>query len=172
MGRESCCVLALALACVPGCSLVLNFSNNEIPKDAPIDGPFTAGECAYDTPNGTFASAATITPGVDMGPAAVCTPPPDQTEDDHYYQFTVPAMTTTVTVAIQFMNSLGDLDLRLFDSTSTMVAGSFGFGDGETIVCPSSSPPCPTLAAGDYVFEVFPATPDQENNYTVSVTLQ
>jgi hypothetical protein len=165
-------LLALVLACVPGCSLLLSFSDNEIPKDAPIDGPFTADECAYDTPNGTFATAATITAGVDTGPAAVCAPPSGQTEDDHYYKFTVPMATTTVTVSITFQNSIGDLDLKLFDSTATMIAGSFGFGDGETITCPGASPPCSMLAAGDYVFEVEPATPDQENQYTFAVAIQ
>jgi hypothetical protein len=172
MARESGLLALLTLACVPGCSLILNFSDSEIPKDAPIDGPFTAAECSYDTPNGTFATAATITPGVDMGPAAVCTAPSGQTEDDHYYKFTVPMSSTMVTVSITFVNALGDLDLKLFDSTGTMVAGSFGFGDGETITCPGSSPPCTALAAADYVFEVFPATPDQENNYTFDVAIQ
>ncbi|HTR51511.1 MAG TPA: hypothetical protein VMJ10_12435 [Kofleriaceae bacterium] len=171
MARESGLAL-LALACLPGCSLILNFSDSEIPKDAPIDGPFTAAECSYDTPNGTFDTAAMITPGVDTGPAAVCAPPDGQTEDDHYYKFAVPGTAASVTVSIMFVNAIGDLDLKLFDSTATMIAGSFGFGDGETIVCPATSPSCPLLAAGTYVFEVLPATPDQENNYTFSVTVQ
>jgi len=162
----------LALACLPGCSLLLDFSDSKIPKDAPLDGPFTAAECTYDGPNGTFDTAATITPGVDMGPAAVCTPPDGQTEDDHYYKFTVAAGASSVTVSITFTNAIGDLDLRLFDSTATMIAGSFGFGDGETIACPGSAPACPMLAAGTYVFEVLPATPDQENNYTFDVAIQ
>jgi hypothetical protein len=171
MPREfrRCAALAVALAC-PGCSLILDFSDSAAPKDAAIDGPYTAAECAYMEPNDTPAEAMMITPGVDMGPAAICAGP---TVDEDWYKFAVPMGATNVTVAIMFVNALGDLDLQVFSAADTQnpVGQSRGFSDGETVTCPGASPPCPMLAAGTYLFRVYPGTPDQLNNYTFNVTI-
>jgi hypothetical protein len=162
--------LAVLVVLAPGCSLALDFSDKAAPKDAMIDAPYTAAACAYGEPNDSVAAAFTITPGTDTGPAAIC---PTATADDvDYYKFTVPASASTVTVAIQFVNQLGDLDLKLGDAMGASLAQSRGFGDGESITCPGMSPACVKLAAGDYVFEVFPATPGVGNGYTFSVTIQ
>jgi hypothetical protein len=157
--RRELCLLAL----IPGCSLVLDFSDKAIPKDAMIDAPYTADECAYKEPNDTFDTAQVIT-ATDMGPAAICA---DEPAD--YYKFTV-AGATSVTWAIQFTNRPGgDLDLEIDDAAGTQVSSSRGFGDGETIVCPGSAPACPMLADGDYLMKVFPATQGAANAYTFSV---
>jgi len=154
------------LALVPGCSLVLDFSDKAIPKDAMIDAPYTADECAYKEPNDSLDTAAMITT-TDTGPAAICADDPGD-----YYKFTV-AGATSVTVAIQFTNrSGGDLDLELTDAMGIQKGISRGFGDGETIVCPGSAPACPSLADGDYIMRVFPAVTGAVNEYTLSLQIQ
>lgn len=162
-------------ACLPlcaGCSLILDFSKGAVPIDAAIDAPYTQAECDYKEPNNTFDTAPTIDPTMDMGPAAICAPSGSETEDDAYFKFTVPT-NTKVTIALMFTERPGgDLDLRLYDSTNTVIAQSRGFGDGETLVCPATSPLCPKLAPGTYAFEVFPGAAGQVNNYTFLVTIQ
>jgi hypothetical protein len=155
------CVVAASTA---GCSL--NFSNSQIPIDAALDAPYTADECAYKEPNDTPAMAAMITPA-DTGPAAICE------NDVDYYEFAVPDMTKSVSIEILFTNSpTGDLDLKLFDSTGTsLLAASLGFTDNEQIVCPGQSPFCAALAAGNYIFEVFPAVAGDVNFYNIALTI-
>ena len=170
MARESCSCLAIALSLLcPGSSLILDFSDSAAPHDAAGDAPYTAAECAYLEPNDTLQTAMPITPGADTGPAAICA---GATPDEDWYKFTVPSATTSVTVAIQFTNAIGDLDLELYDSSGTNVARSLTFNDGEKIACPASDPPCPVLAPGDYEFRVFPGQPGAVNSYTFSVTIQ
>ena len=171
MGRSfvACVVLALC----PACSLILNFNNNQIPIDAEIDGPYTADECAFLEPNDTQADAMAVNPG-DMGPAAICKQPKDSglPDDVDFYKFTVPMGTTKVTITTTFVvRAGGDLDLKLWDSTMTNIAKSIGLSDTEKLVCPGTSPPCPTLAAGDYAFEVLPANPGYVNSYMFSLEL-
>ncbi|MCX5743673.1 MAG: PPC domain-containing protein [Proteobacteria bacterium] len=164
------CVLGLGAS--GGCSFILDFSDSAIPKDAEIDGPFTQDLCDYKEPNDTIDTAALISTS-DVGPAATC-PKDDAGTDDHdFYRFTVPAGTASVQVKITFPNrgDNGDLDLRLFDVTgTTMYAQSRGILQEETITCPATSPPCPLLDPGDYVFEVFPAA-GSSNDYTMALTL-
>jgi hypothetical protein len=172
MAREW--LVSVVLATIPGCSFILDFSDSAAPHDAPFDAPYTPDQCAYDEPNDTPDQAVAIAPGVDTGPAAIC-PSASGVDDADYYKFSVPAGTSTVKVSITFTNSLGDLDLKLFDPTQTTVAQSRGFGDGESITCPNapgSSPLCPALASGVYTFEVFPATPGTTNAYSFAVSLQ
>ena len=149
-----------------GCSLILDFSDSAIPTDAAIDTPYTQAECDYKEPNDTLETAAMITPA-DVGPAAICA---GASEDHDFYRFTVPAGTTSVTIKISFTSSIGDLDLRLYDGTThVVVSQSRSFGDDETITCPASSPACAMLAAGDYIFEVFPAVNGAVNAYDISL---
>jgi hypothetical protein len=167
-------IASLLILGLPGCSLILDFSDKAAPKDAAVDSPFPGDECAYGEPNDMVVDAFPITPGTDTGPAAIC-PNGTGTDDLDYYKFTVPAGTTTTTVTVDFTNARGDLDLKLYDATGTMLAQSRGFTDEEKIVCPnppSTTPLCGALAAGDYVFEVFPAVPGATNDYTFAVTLQ
>jgi hypothetical protein len=151
-----------------GCELILDFSDSQIPIDAAPDAPYTDDECAYKEPNDTVASAQPIAPG-ETGPAAICANDP---EDLDFYKFTVPANTASVVVGITFMNrASGDLDLKLLDSTGTMLAQSRGVTDSETITCPAASPACAQLAAGDYIFEVFPALMGAVNSYEINLAI-
>ena len=162
--------LVIAAMC-SGCSLILDFSDQAAPKDAMIDAPYTADECNYLEPNDTPDTAMMVT-AADMGPAAVCAGAMG-VEDVDYYKFNVPMGTTKVTVSINFTQRPGgDLDLRVTDIGGVTVAQSRGFGSGETIVCPAASPPCPTLAAGDYEFVVFAGMAGNVNDYTFSVQTQ
>lgn len=155
-------VAAIALGPAAGCSLILDFSDSAIPIDAQPDAVYSEEQCAFMEPNNTLAEAVMVASG-DTGSAAICVADP---EDRDFYKFTVPAATASVTVKINFTNRAGgDLDLRILDSTGMMVAQSRGFLDGETIICPALSPRCDALAAGDYVFEVFPALGGAVNSY-------
>jgi hypothetical protein len=151
-----------------GCSLILDFSDKAIPKDAAPDAPYTQAECDYKEPNDTAAAAAVITPA-DTGPAAICAGNP---EDHDFYKFTVPAGITKVELRISTTyRPGGDLDLRLYGSTGMLIAQSNNFSNDELIVCSAPSPMCPPLAAGDYVFEVFPGVPGAVNDYTFALAL-
>jgi hypothetical protein len=114
-------------------------------------------------PNNTFATASRVT-AADTGPAAIC-----DTEDHDFYRFT--AISTTVAVAIKFkIHPGGNLDIRLWQTASTLAAQSRNFGDDELIVCPESVPSCQMLTIGeDYVLEVFPASVGSINAYTLSI---
>jgi hypothetical protein len=175
MLREFLGALAVVtcIASTPGCSLILDFSDQAGVHDAALDGPYTAAECTYKEPNDSIDTAAMITVA-DTGPAAICkNSGSGAAEDDDFYLFTVPAGTTKVTIAAMFTaRPGGDLDMRLYDASSAVVAQSRGFGDNETLICPASSPACPTLTAADYIFEIFPAMPGNLNDYTFSLTLE
>jgi len=157
-----------------GCSLILDFSDKAVPVDAMIDGPFPVSECAYKEPNDSIEQAAAIT-AQDAGPGAICPPIAPSGADDHdFYRFNVPSGATSVTIKITFdSRSNGDLDLRLWDplNPTTFVSQSRGVGAGEMITCPAQSPACPTLAAQDYVFEVFPAVAGAVNDYMFTVDI-
>jgi hypothetical protein len=165
-------VVAALAASLGGCSLLLDFSDKAIPKDASYDAPdapYTADECTYKEPNDSVAMAALVT-RADTGPAAICANP-GGAEDHDFYKFSVPMLTTSVAVSITFANAVGDLDLRLYDSTGTVIAQSRGFADTEMVTCPGASPPCTMLVAGEYEFEVFPAVTGAVNNYSFSLSL-
>lgn len=160
---------AAVLATASGCSLILDFGPGALPGDAGTEPPYTQAECDFQEPNNTAAEAMVLTPQ-DVGPAAICAGTP---EDRDFYRFTVPAGTANVTVRVSFTNRpTGDLDMRITDTTGATTYGqSRGFDDVEQVVCPGASPVCPTLAAGDYVFEVFPATPGAVNRYELALTI-
>jgi hypothetical protein len=178
MVRERLTVLvyfAIAAAC-PGCSLVLDFSNSQIPKDAEIDAPYTLDECMFMEPNDTIDTAVVVSPGDLQGPAAICKPTAGAPEDVDFYKFNVPAGITKVTVTLSSTyRPGGDLDLLLFDplDPGQPKAQSREFKDTEVIVCPGASPMCAALTAGnDYVFEVVPAVTGHVNAYTFSLKLE
>ena len=166
MVRELVAVwLALPAA---GCSLVLDFSDQAVPRDAAPDAPFSAEECAYKEPNDSAEAAAAVGPS-DMGPAAIC---PSGAEDHDFYRFTVPAASRVEIRVDSVYRPGGDLDLRLYDGAgATPIAASHSFSDEERIACPGSVPACPALAAGDYVFEVLPAVTGAVNRYTFSLAI-
>jgi hypothetical protein len=158
---------ALGLAGASGCSLTLDFSPSAIPIDA---APYAPNECEFGEPNNA-PEEATMLELTDVGPAAICAGPAGSPDDRDFYRFTVPAGTTSVTVRVTFLSSIGDLDLRITDLTGGTVLGqSRGFGDSEAVVCPASSPVCNALPPGDYLFEVFGATPGTVNRYELALT--
>lgn len=167
MAREL--VAALLALGASGCSLVLDFSDQAIPRDAAPDAPYSAEDCAYKEPNDTLQSAALVAPS-DGGPAAICAGAP---EDHDFFRFTVPASTSRVEIRVDSVyRPTGDLDLRLYDINRPLaIVESHSFSDEERITCPGSAPACPMLAPGDYVFEVLPAVPAAVNRYTFSLAI-
>ena len=125
-----------------GCSALLDFSDNAIPKDAPPD-VFTVAECSQGEPNDTFEAASPRPPG-EVAMAALCA---DGFQDKDFYKLTVPAATTTLTIGITFSTLAGDLDLHLFDSAGNEKAFSAGNMDNEQIVCPGVTPACVKMTA-------------------------
>jgi len=161
--------LCLLAASAPGCSLILDF-DSKLPPDAAIDAVYSQAECDYMEPNDSLADAKDIT-ATDTGPAAICAVEPGAAEDHDFYRFM--ATGTPATVSIAFMNRTGgDLDLRLYAADGTKIAQSVGFGDGESITCPGTSPACPSLMAAPYILEVLPGVAGAVNTYTISVTQQ
>ena len=55
MVRES--LLLVLAATVPGCSLILDFSDKAGVHDASLDGPYTKDQCDYKEPNDTIDDA-------------------------------------------------------------------------------------------------------------------
>jgi len=164
-------LVTIASSCgLTGCSLVLDFSEGAIPKDAQADAAFSQAECDFNEPNNSVGEAMLID-ATTVGPAAICAVGFDDTD---FYRFTVPAGTASVTIRVSFINSsTGDLDLRLFDTAGSTLSSSTGFGDGEQIVCPGASPMCSVgvpLPPADYIFQVF-GQPGHSNRYDIALTL-
>jgi hypothetical protein len=170
-------IRALGLAAIglgqAGCSLILDFSDGAIPKDASIDSAFSQAECDFGEPNDSAAAATALAAGTSS--AAICS----MGFDDHdFYKITVPAATAKLTVSASFLSSAtGDLDLRLLSADgATVHSSSVGFGNTEQIVCPGASPACalgatPPIPEGDYLLEVFPAVAGAQNRYDIAVEL-
>jgi hypothetical protein len=163
MFRECVATLLFAATC-PACSLILDF-DQALPADAALDGVSTKSECEFGEPNNTPAEPFAVT-SADTGPGAIC---PGADEDHDFYTFT--AGTGTTTIKIDFTSRPGgDLDLKLYDSSGTMIASSREFGASETLICPAAAPVCPALTAGaSYTFEVFPGVAGSVNTYTFSI---
>jgi hypothetical protein len=159
--------LALA-ALLPGCSLILDFSDSAAPHDAAIDAVYTQAQCDYLEPNDSVTTAVMVSTG-EAGTAAICAPAMmGGTEDHDFYKFTVAAV--PFTVGIQFTNRPGgDLDMKVYSPDGTLLGQSRGFGDGELVTCPGNSPSCPSVSPGDFVIEVFPAVAGAVNTYTLTL---
>ncbi len=166
-----CTIVGLAL---PGCSLILDFSDSAAPKDAALpDAFYTAAECSYDEPDDTVDTAASVTVA-DTGPAAIC-PTGTGMDDLDFYRFEVDDTATTVTIQIVYLPRLnGDLDLTLFDENGSAIATEADGATTKTITCPSTGGGvvCPVLTAGTtYTFEVSPGVPGNLNVYTFSISM-
>lgn len=164
MRRELAAVSFIAFA--PACSLILDFSDNALVRDASIDGPYTQEQCDYKEPNDALPLAAVI-PLTETGPGAICA---GAVDDHDFFRFTITNTTLTIDVTYE-MRATGDLDVKLYDSMGNVLSSSHSITGAERIVCPSTSaPPCPAISAGDYIFEVLPAVPGSVNAYTFAIT--
>jgi len=155
-------------ALLPGCSLILDFSDSAAPHDAAIDAVYTQEQCDYLEPNDSVPEAHMVATG-ESGTAAICAPTMMGGAEDHdFYRFTVAAV--PFTVGILFTNRPGgDLDIKVYSSDGTLLSQSRGFGDGEMLTCPGNSPACPSVSPGDFVLEVFPAVVGAVNTYTLTL---
>ena len=161
-------LLALA-ALLPGCSLILDFSDSAAPHDAAIDAVYTQEQCDLFEPNDAVDMPIAVTSADNGSVAAICAPAVMGGAEDHdFYKFTAAAVPFTVQIA--FTNRPGgDLDMKVYSTDGTLLGQSRGFGDGETVTCPGTSPSCPMVQPGDFVVEVFPALPGAVNTYTFTV---
>lgn len=163
MFRECVATLAIAALC-PACSLILDF-DQAAPADAALDGVSTKSECDFGEPNNTFDQGFAVTSAT-AGPGAIC---PGTAEDHDFYTFTAGTGTTTLSISFT-QRTGGDLDLKLYDASGTMIASSREFGSMEKLVCPAAAPLCPMLTSGAaYTFEVFPGVAGSVNTYTFSI---
>ena len=157
-------------ALLPGCSLILDFSDSAAPHDAAIDAVYTQAQCDYLEPNDALDSPKMVDKATDTGTAAICAPAMMGGAEDHdFYRFSV--TTVPFTVGVQFTNRPGgDLDIKVYNAADgTLLGQSRGFGDGESLTCPGNSPACPSVAPGDFVLEVFPALSGAVNTYTLTL---
>jgi hypothetical protein len=168
MVREYAPLVLAAL--LPGCSLILDFSDSAAPHDAAIDAVYTQAQCDFLEPNDSIDAAVMVTSADNGGVAAICAPAMMGGAEDHdFYKFSV--TTVPFTVGIQFTNRpMGDLDIKVYQASDSMLIGqSRGFGDTESVTCPGSAPSCPSVSPGDFVLEVFPAISGAVNTYTFTV---
>lgn len=156
--------LALALLPLSGCSLVLDF--DEAVKDAaptadapPPDADPFAPDAGPDPklvfePNNDFGTATPITPGT-YDPIAIF-----PLGDHDFYKFTLDAA-HDVDVKILFLETDGDLDLKLYDGTMAIVQPtSQGFMSNEEIIHTAAMNG--QIGPGDYYIEVY----GYNNTYT------
>jgi hypothetical protein len=160
MSRVIAAALSLQSALLlGGCSVLLDFDKPIGDGGAPptIDAPMIDADPnapdappdpkLLDEPNNDFASATPITPGT-YGPLAI-----DPLGDHDFYKFTLTAA-SDVDVKIIFLETDGDLDLKLYDGTMTLTQPtSQGFMSNEEII--HNATMNGQLAAGDYYIEVY-----------------
>lgn len=145
-----------------GCSAILDFSGSLVDAgpqpDAALfdadttDADPTAPDAGPDPrtlfePNNTFAEAATIVPG-SYGPIAIY-----NVGDHDFYKFTLAAL-QDVTITVEFLQTDGDLDLKLYDAAFTLIPpSSEGFMSNEQIVHTTATNG--QIGPGDFYIEVY-----------------
>ena len=154
-----------------GCEAILDFNvhPDAVPPDAPgPDAMLVPDPCTVLEPNDTPQTAIALTTGENRY-AAIC-----PSSDIDWYKVSI-VDGQTIDFKITFKDANGDLDMSMYDSTGLNdIADSRTFGDGEEIKCPNDTgmtPACLMQAAGDYLFEVFPAVPGTSNVYRLDVTI-
>ena len=158
---------AFALLLLPGCSLILDFSDPPAPPDAIGVDAIDNAACSFGEPNDDQAHAFALSPGTSPA-AGICA-----NGDRDYYAITV-ADNQTMTFEILFHQDgqHGDLDEELLDSNGQALARSLSSDDNEKIVCPGTSPSCLQLAAGTYYVDVFGFGDATVNGYTINFSVQ
>ena len=156
-----------ALLCLPGCSLILDFSDPPAPPDAAGIDAIASDACSFGEPNEDQAHAFALSP-VQGQAAGICA-----AGDRDFYAITVAdAQTMTFEILFHQNANQGDLDLELLDGNGQALARSLSSDDNEKIVCPGTSPSCLQLAAGTYYVEVFGFGDTNVNGYTINYSLQ
>lgn len=142
-----------------GCSLLLDFSEPVEGTDAAIPDASVDG-ADFAEPNDGFASAFVVGSGVKM-PLSIL-----PRGDLDYYRFTL-ATPRDLIITLRFVQSMGDLDLRLFDATQAEVASSTGNDDDEQIVRTQALGN--VLAPGDYFILVYGFDGQYTNDYSLEI---
>jgi hypothetical protein len=154
----------LAALLSSGCSLLLDFSEPELPK-------FPDEECAAGEPNDLPAEATPL-PAEPVA-AALCRR--DDGPDVDFFTLTVAPGQLITQLALRFSQAggEGDLDLYLYDATGNTELGKAVSDDSdETLTCLSAA--CPhTLLPGTYLVEVREALRSLVGNrYTLELMAQ
>lgn len=160
-GRGWAGILLIPLAVTAsGCSLILDFS--ESADAGPIDAAPTPDSAGCDTlePNDTLATAMAITPGNYV--LGIC-----EQGDHDFFRIDVDG-NQDVTVRIDFVNTVGDLEMRLYDSLGGNIDQSQGFADFEQII--RSLAESDRLAAGTYFVEIYAFMDTATNDYDLTLT--
>ena len=153
-------LILLGLA-ASGCSLILDFSQD---TDAgPIDAVPTPDGAGCDTlePNDTLATAVALTAGDYV--LGIC-----EDGDHDYFQIAVDG-NQDMTVRIDFVNTVGDLEMRMYDSLGGNIDQSQSFADFEQII--RSAAEGDRLAAGTYFIEVWGFMDTSTNDYDLTLTI-
>lgn len=155
------CAMLIAASSGSGCSVVLDW-------DQRIDAGPDPAACGFKEPNDTIDAAMPLAI-TETGPAAICVP-----NDRDFYRFTVPAELQNVRISADFSLAMSqDIDMRLYDpaNANAVLSEGLSFVTPETVLCPGNMPTCPQLVAGDYILEVFGASPTVFNTYTLAITI-
>jgi hypothetical protein len=162
LGGGGLAALAAALA---GCSLLLDFSEPELPK-------FSEEECALGEPNDLPEEAAPLS--AEPVAAALCRGSRERPDTD-FFSLTVPPGQSITQLSLRFTqkDKDGNLDLYLYDAAGNVEFGRSTSEDSdERITCPSSSCISP-LEPGSYLVEVRESiTSLVGNRYTLELMVQ
>src|SRR5262249_54796929 len=123
-----------------------------------INGPTPTVDDAYEN-NDTLAQAAplgTITQTQTFSGLAML-------DAADFYSFSIPAQGVGGSVSISFLQSQGDLDMKLFNANGTRIGLSDGIGDGEAISLSG-------LAAGTYFVDVYGYNGAHNPSYSLTIT--
>lgn len=156
-------VALIALAPAAGCSLLLDFSEPDLPT-------FPAAECAFGEPN-DLSEQATPLPTEPVA-AALCRPEVDVPDVD-FYALIVPAGQLITQLSLRFTQKglQGNLDLYLHDAAGRELGRATSPDDDELLACPSAA--CGSLLPGAYLVEVRESiTSLVGNRYTLELMTQ
>jgi hypothetical protein len=149
-------LLALALG---GCSLLLDFDDPVIPRDASVPDASPDG-ADFAEPNDTFDTAFVVGSGSKTGLAIL------PRGDQDYFRFTL-ATPRDLILTVRFTQAAGDLDLALYDAARQEVASSTGNDDDEQIVRTQAMGN--QLPAGDYFILVYGFDGQYTNQYQLDI---
>lgn len=154
-----------------GCSLILDFSDEETPAEADAAvsdaAPLVDGgdPCANFESNDELAAAVLITPGT-YEPLGIC-----PGGDKDFFRFELLDNQDMVVEALfDNMGGAGDLEMRLYDgATGIVVDQSMGVLDNERIE--RSLANGDQLLAGEYIVEIYGFNATIQNEYTLVLTI-